>query len=71
MNIFGSNNNDSLNFRPTLFIGGADSDYIPVTDHDEIQEIFTNSQFKYVQNAGHWVHSQKPAEVLQMMKDFL
>jgi len=57
--------------RPTLFIGGADSDYIPVTDHDEIQEIFTNSQFKYVQNAGHWVHSQKPAEVLQMMKDFL
>ena len=44
---------------------------MPVTDHDEIQEMFTNAQFKYVQNAGHWVHSQKPAEVMQMMNEFL
>ena len=57
--------------KPTLFIGGADSDYIPVTDHDEILEIFTGAVFTYVQGAGHWVHSQKPAEVMQLMKDFL
>jgi len=62
----------SSNFnRPTLFIGGAESDYIPVTDHEDIQETFPLAQFKYVQGAGHWVHSQKPAEVMQLMKDFL
>jgi len=57
--------------RPTLFIGGAESDYIPVTDHNDIKEIFPIAQFKYVQDAGHWVHSQKPAEVMQLIKDFL
>ena len=57
--------------RPTLFIGGSESDYIPVTDHDEIQEMFTSSCFSYVQGAGHWVHSQKPAEVKELMVDFL
>ena len=57
--------------RPTLFIGGSESDYIPVTDHDEIQETFPCSQFSYVQGAGHWVHSQKPAEVMELMVDFL
>ena len=58
-------------FRPTLFIGGSESDYIPVTDHDEIQEIFPSSEFSYVSGAGHWVHSQKPREVLELMLDFL
>ena len=57
--------------RPTLFIGGAESDYIPVTDHDEIQETFPVSTFSYVQGAGHWVHSQKPKEVMELMVDFL
>lgn len=57
--------------RPTLFIGGSESDYIPVTDHDEIQEIFPSCQFSYVSGAGHWVHSQKPREVMDLMLDFL
>jgi len=56
---------------PTLFIGGAESDYIPVTDHDEIQEVFPRAEFRYVQEAGHWVHSQKPAEVIELIKNFL
>merc|ERR1712059_114304 len=43
---------------PTLFIGGADSDYIPVTDHDQILEQFPSARFEYVAGAGHWVHSQ-------------
>jgi len=57
--------------RPTLFIGGADSDYIPVADHDEIRENFKNARFEYVPGAGHWVHSQKPKEVLDLMNSFL
>ena len=42
-----------------------------MTDHDEIQETFPVSQFSYVQGAGHWVHSQKPREVMELMVDFL
>ena len=61
----------SDSFRPTLFIGGALSDYIPVTDHPEIQEIFPRAQFSYVQEAGHWVHSQRPADVIELMNNFL
>jgi len=56
---------------PTLFIGGADSDYIPVTDHDQIKESFPLAQFVYVGGAGHWVHSQKPGEVIQLLNKFL
>ena len=37
----------------------------------QVQEIFPRCQFRYVQGAGHWVHSQKPAEVMQLMRDFL
>jgi len=55
----------------TLFIGGAESDYIPVADHDEIQEVFPRAEFRYVQEAGHWVHSQKPAEVIELINNFL
>jgi len=57
--------------QPTLFIGGAESDYIPVADHEEIKESFPTAQFVYVPGAGHWVHSQKPKEVIQLLTGFL
>ena len=57
--------------KPSLFIGGSDSDYIPVSDHEEIRESFPRAEFVYVPGAGHWVHSQKPREVLQLLTDFL
>jgi len=56
---------------PCLFVGGALSDYIPVSDHDEIKEIFPGGDFKYVSGAGHWVHSQKPADFLNTVLPFL
>ena len=57
--------------NPTLFIGGSESDYIPVADHEEIKESFPTAQFVYVPGAGHWVHSQKPKEVIQLITQFL
>ena len=62
---------DSCLQGPTLFIGGADSDYIPVADHDLIKELFTEAEFQYVSGAGHWVHSQKPKEFLDCLLEFL
>jgi len=56
---------------PCLFVGGADSDYIPVSDHEEIKEIFPGATFKYVEGAGHWVHSQKPHQFLETILPFI
>ena len=57
--------------KPTLFIGGAESEYIPVNDHSEIIDIFPSSKFEYIDGAGHWVHSQKPKEFLDTVIDYL
>jgi len=57
--------------KETLFIGGAESEYIPVTDHSEILEIFPSSVFEYIDGAGHWVHSQKPKEFLDVVIEYL
>lgn len=56
---------------PTLFIGGSNSEYIPVIDHLDITELFPQAQFAYVPGAGHWVHSQKPYEFLELVIKFL
>ena len=55
----------------TLFIGGGDSEYIPVNHHSEILELFPSAKFDYIDGAGHWVHSQKPKDFLDAVTDFL
>lgn len=56
---------------PTIFIGGANSEYIPVSDHADILEKFPKATFEYIDGAGHWVHSQKPNEFLAVLLKFL
>ncbi|EFX81811.1 hypothetical protein DAPPUDRAFT_188037 [Daphnia pulex] len=56
---------------PTLFIGGAKSDYIKPTDHDLIRKLFPGAQFQYIPDAGHWVHSEKPATFLELVLQFI
>ena len=55
----------------SIFIGGADSEYIPVSDHPDILEKFPQATFEYIEGAGHWVHSQKPNEFLEVLLKFL
>uniref|UniRef100_A0A336MY73 sn-1-specific diacylglycerol lipase ABHD11 n=1 Tax=Culicoides sonorensis TaxID=179676 RepID=A0A336MY73_CULSO len=55
----------------TLFIGGEKSDYIKKEDWPKIQKLFPNSELTYIQGAGHWVHSQKPNEFLELVLNFL
>ena len=62
---------DKVYEGPTKFIGGANSEYIPVSDHPEIIEKFPQANFEYIEGAGHWVHSQKPNEFLQVLLKFL
>jgi len=55
----------------SLFISGGDSDYIQVKDYELISDFFPNVRFETIDGAGHWVHAQKPKELLTILKDFL
>ncbi|MDX5477329.1 MAG: alpha/beta fold hydrolase, partial [Cyclobacteriaceae bacterium] len=39
--------------KPTLFMGGANSDYITEKDKEEIERLFPNSHVIYIKDAGH------------------
>lgn len=56
---------------PVLFIGGSNSTFLRPDDHDEILKLFPQAEFNYVEGAGHWVHSEKPIEFLNLVCDFL
>lgn len=56
---------------PTLFIRGALSGYIESKDESIIQEHFTNYSIATVEGASHWVHAEKPAEVINLIDQFV
>ncbi|XP_071946272.1 sn-1-specific diacylglycerol lipase ABHD11-like [Antedon mediterranea] len=57
--------------KPTLFVKGGHSDYILPSDHTEIFRLFPSATIETVEGAGHWVHSEKPNDFLQVVKRFL
>jgi len=40
-------------------------------DYPEIFRLFPNATIDHVAGAGHWVHSEKPYEFLDMVLQFL
>jgi pimeloyl-ACP methyl ester carboxylesterase len=56
---------------PTLFVGGKNSVYILQEDHETIRHHFPKSSIEMIDGAGHWVHAEKPAELLEVVRDFL
>jgi esterase len=56
---------------PTLFIGGAKSNYIKPEDTDLIHNHFPNSRIEMIEGSGHWVHAEKPQELLTLVKKFI
>ncbi|GAB3934867.1 alpha/beta fold hydrolase [Larkinella terrae] len=57
--------------EPTLFIRGSESPYIKDEDELEIKRIFPNSTLETIQDAGHWVQAEKPAEFVETLIRFL
>lgn len=57
--------------NPTLFIGGANSDYIRIEDHDAIKKLFPLAEFHYIDGADHWVHADKPIEFIDLLTNFI
>jgi len=57
--------------QPTLFVRGGKSQYIHQSDQEEIKAIFPHSQLITVEDAGHWVHADKPNELCEQVMVFL
>lgn len=55
----------------TLFIRGGKSGYISDEDWPGIKKAFTNSTLKTFEDAGHWIHVDKPDELFQTVIDFI
>ncbi len=55
---------------PTLFIIGGNSEYVQQQHQTEIQSRFSNIKAKVIQNAGHWLHAEKPVAFEKICTDF-
>ena len=55
----------------TLFIGGSLSDYITPSHHADIQRLFPASSIEMIDQAGHWLHAEKPQEFVDSVRRFL
>ncbi len=56
---------------PVLFIRGGLSDYMPVEDIDESRKLFPSLTIRTIEDAGHWLHSEKPEELINAIGEFL
>jgi len=56
---------------PTLFIKGANSDYILPEHRAEILRLFPHSRARVIQAAGHWLHAEKTIAFNRSVESFL
>lgn len=57
--------------QPSLFIRGANSDYIDNEDQALIERIFPAAQLVTIEGAGHWIHAERPEALLEEVTSFL
>lgn len=70
--ILGNIASDTPFTKPTLFLRGGNSRYIkPEQDLEQIKSLFPDAQLKTIENAGHWLHAEQPAEFYQVTMEFL
>lgn len=55
---------------PALFVRGLQSNYIENEDLDLVQALFPKASFASM-DAGHWLHAEKPMELLEIIYPFL
>lgn len=56
---------------PVIFLKGADSDYIMPADYRDILQIFPGAEIKVIEKAGHWIHADRPDEVLRNLRGLI
>ncbi len=57
--------------RPVLWIKGANSEYITDDEIPAMRALFPETRLVAVPGAGHWVHSEQPAVVIEALRSFL
>ncbi|MBV7409190.1 alpha/beta fold hydrolase [Maritimibacter sp. DP1N21-5] len=55
---------------PTLFLAGAESDYVLPEHRDRIKALFPNAKQAKIPGAGHWLHAEKPREFEAAVRAF-
>jgi esterase len=51
----------------TMFVKGSKSDYITNRDFTDIKHHFPNSEVVEIENAGHWLHTDQPSKLLDVL----
>jgi esterase len=54
-----------------LFLAGNLSDYLLDQHQAKVCELFPNSQFASIPNAGHWLHAEQPEQVIDIINNFI
>ena len=57
--------------KPALFVRGSRSNYIQDSEIPHIKTLFPQAEFVTIEGAGHWVHADKPGELLGVLREFL
>jgi len=56
---------------PALFVRGAKSGYVQDDDLPLIEELFPRATLATIVGAGHWLHAERPEELLALVNDFI
>ncbi len=70
-NVHSKEQSHSAFLGPTLFIKGANSDYILPKHKLAILKLLPNSKAKVIQGTGHWLHVEKPNIFNKIVTDFI
>ena len=62
---------DDIVDTETLFVRGGNSSYILDEDIESLTSHFEDAKVKTIADAGHWVHAEKPNELLSAIRSFL
>ncbi|XP_075228102.1 sn-1-specific diacylglycerol lipase ABHD11-like [Lycorma delicatula] len=58
-------------YGPTMFICGAESDFVNFDDIGKIKKLFPNADFVKIENAGHWLHAENPKKFSDITCKFI
>ncbi len=57
--------------QPTLFIRGELSTYLTTSDIPEIKKRFPKARIETIHEGTHWLHAEKPDELVKIIRTFL
>lgn len=62
---------DAIYDKSTLFLKGANSNYILDSDSTEIKHHFPEAEIETISKAGHWLHAENPKDFYDITRRFL